>query len=566
MVPFRTKLTFERPPAARRTRLLTRALPLAVLACVSFGLGVYESGAPARSQRALVTRYARAWSRGDVPLMYSLLDSASKQRMSEPQFAAKLAAAARIATLSSMRVIHVASPNSGWVGVTTVTHTRLFGTLRGTLMVPIGADGAGVHYASTLLFPGLAPGEAFHRVSTLGTRGALLADDGTPLAEGPQLSSPIPVVAGEVAGTLGPIPADQAARYAALGYPPNAKIGSDGLEQIFQTELAGKIGGTLYAGRRILASVPPQAGETVRTTIDPTVEQSALNAIGSSYAAMTVIDPRDGAVLALVGFAYSDVQPPGSTMKIVTVSGALQAGIATPSTVFQYATSADVDGYILDNSDNESCGGTLLNAFAVSCNSVFAPLGAQLGAQRLVATAERFGFNEPPSFTGELQSTIPSAASIGDPLAVASSAIGQGKVQASTLEMADVGATIAMGGLRPIPTLIYRAKRQFVRVLSGRVAAEVQQMMLAVVQYGTGTSAQIDGVEVAGKTGTAELTNTSTSANAPQDTDAWFVGYAPAGDPRVVACALFPNAGFGGATAAPPVRHVIEAVLATKDL
>ncbi len=513
-----------------------------------------------------MTRYARAWSRGEVPLMYSLLDGASKQRMSEPQFRAKLAAAAQIATLSSVRVIHVASPRSGWVAVTTVAHTRLFGALRGALLVPIGADGASVHYASTLLFPGLRPGEMLHRLSTLGARGAVLADDGTPLAEGARLTSPIPVVAGEVAGTLGPIPADQAARYAALGYPTNARVGIDGLEQIFQTQLAGKIGGTLYAGRRILTSAAPQAGETVRTTIDPTIEQSALNAIGTSYAAMTVMDPRDGAVLALVGFAYSDIQPPGSTMKIVTVSGALQAGIATPSTVFQYATSANVDGYILENSDDESCGGTLLNAFAVSCNSVFAPLGAQLGAQRLVATAERFGFNGPPLFAGELPSTISSAASIGDSLAVASSAIGQGKVQASTLEMADVGATIAMSGLRPIPTLVYGTMPQFVRVVSAHIAAEVQQMMLAVVQYGTGTSVQIDGVEVAGKTGTAELTNTSNSANATQDTDAWFVGYAPAGDPRVVACALFPNAGFGGATATPPVRQVIEAVLATKDL
>jgi cell division protein FtsI/penicillin-binding protein 2 len=281
---------------------------------------------------------------------------------------------------------------------------------------------------------------------------------------------------------------------------------------------------------------------------------------------MTVMDPRTGALLALAGFAYSDVQPPGSTMKIITTAAALQAGIVTPSTVFQYATSADVDGYTLDNSNNEDCGGTLLNAFAVSCNSVFAPLGAQLGAQRLVGTAERFGFNQQPPIAGALPSTIPSAATIGDSLAVASSAIGQGKVQASTLEMADVGATIAMRGRRPIPTLLDGAKPRLVHVISGHVADQVQQMMVAVVAFGTGTSAQIPGVEVAGKTGTAELTDTASSQNATQDTDAWFVGYAPVGKPRVVACALFPNAGFGGATAAPPVRAVLETALATKSL
>jgi peptidoglycan glycosyltransferase len=87
-----------------------------------------------------------------------------------------------------------------------------------------------------------------------------------------------------------------------------------------------------------------------------------------------------------------------------------------------------------------------------------------------------------------------------------------------------------------------------------------------VVQFGTGASAQIPGVAVAGKTGTAELKNTTgdnsgAGANSPQNTDAWFVGYAPAGRPRIVVGTLFPNAGFGGATAAPAARQVIAAGL-----
>jgi cell division protein FtsI/penicillin-binding protein 2 len=534
------------------------------VACASFAFGVYQSGAAARSQRALVQRYAAAWGRGDYPLMYSMLDAASKQRLSESQFRSAYAAAAQTATLTSLRITRVAGPSSGWVPVSARVRTRVFGTLGGIVEVPLGADGSSVQFASTLLFPGLRHGERLHRMTVLGDRGALLADNGTPLAEGRDRSSPIPAVAGEVVGTLGRIPHAQAATYAALGYPSTAKIGLDGLEQIFQSQLAGKIGGTLLAGTRILASATRGPGATVKTTINPAIEDATVNALGSSYAAMTVMDPRTGALLALGGFAYSDVQPPGSTMKIVTTTGALQAGIVTPGTVFQDATGADVDGYTIQNSDGEDCGGTLLNAFAVSCNSVFAPLGAQLGAQRLVATAERFGFNQRPSIQGALESTIPSAATIGDSLAVASSAIGQGLVQASTLEMADIGATIAMAGRRPIPTLVYGASPRFVPVTSSRVASEVQQMMVAVVQYGTGTSAQIPGVEVAGKTGTAELTDTAQSSNAAGETDAWFVGYAPVGRPTVVACALFPNAGFGGATAAPPVRQVLEASLATK--
>ncbi|MGO9753582.1 MAG: penicillin-binding transpeptidase domain-containing protein [Solirubrobacteraceae bacterium] len=533
---------------------------------MSFGLGVYQSGAPSRSQQALVRRYAQAWSRGNYPLMYSMLDAASKQRLSEAQFRAQYARAAAVATLTALRITRVGGPSSGWVPITVRVHTGLFGVLKGIVEVPLGADGSGVQFASTLLFEGLLPGEQLHRVTALGARGALLADDGTPLAEGPNRSSPIPAVADQVVGTLGPIPRAQAAAYAALGYPSNTKVGLDGLEQIFQSRLAGRIGGTLLAGKRILARATPSAGETVRTTINPGIEAATVNALGSSYAAMTVMDPRTGALLALAGFAYSDVQPPGSTMKIVTSTGALQAGIVKLGTVFQDETGADVDGHTIQNSDGEDCGGTLLNAFAVSCNSVFAPLGAELGAQRLVATAERFGFNQQPSIPGALQSTIPSAATIGDSLAVASSAIGQGLVQASTLEMADVGATIATGGLRPIPTLVYGSTPRLVRVTSSRVANQVQQMMVAVVQYGTGTSAQIPGVVVAGKTGTAELANTSQTSNSASETDAWFVGYAPAGRPTVVACALFPNAGYGGATAAPPVRQVLEAALATKGL
>jgi cell division protein FtsI/penicillin-binding protein 2 len=232
---------------------------------------------------------------------------------------------------------------------------------------------------------------------------------------------------------------------------------------------------------------------------------------------------------------------------------------------FPIQTSANVGGFILHNANGEACGGTFLNAFAVSCNSVFAPLGAKLGAKRLVDIAERFGFNQPPSIPGSAESQIPSAAKIGSDTDVGSSAIGQGMVQSTALEMADVGATIAMGGRRPIPTLLAHQRPHFVHVTSRHVAGLVQQMMEAVVQFGTGTSAQIPGVKVAGKTGTAELRNTTDpnnpNAGSPQNTDAWFVGYAPVGAPRVVVGALFPGQGAGGATAAPAVHDVLVAAL-----
>ena len=99
------------------------------------------------------------------------------------------------------------------------------------------------------------------------------------------------------------------------------------------------------------------------------------------------------------------------------------------------------------------------------------------------------------------------------------------------------------------------------RVTTPKIAGEVQGMMEAVVAYGTGTSAQISGVTVAGKTGTAELRDTAGKQNATKFTDSWFVAYAPAGNPKVVVCALFPDQGYGAETAAPAVRQVIEDAL-----
>ena len=361
---------------------------------------------------------------------------------------------------------------------------------------------------------------------------------------------------------LGPIPAADAATYAALGYPPDAKVGRDGLERIFERRLAGTAGGTLNAGARVLARRAAIPATDLKTTIDPRIERAILTAMAGRYAGLVAIDPRTGAVTGAAGVGFSAVQPPGSTMKIITSTAALEAGIVKLSDTFPIRTSATIDGYTLHNAGDEACGGTLLNAFAVSCNSVFAPLGARVGGARLVAAAERYGFDQPPPFPDVTESTIPSAATIGSALDVASSAIGQGKVQATTLEMTDVAATIAMGGQRPLPTLLADQPPRFVPVTSPRVAGQIQRMMLAVVSYGTGTAAQIPGVAVAGKTGTAELVDTaSPGASLPQNTDSWFVAYAPADAPRTAVGALFPNQGAGGETAAPAVHDVLVAAL-----
>lgn len=551
---------------ARRRRLLTRTAPLGAIALLAFAAGIVYAGSPGRAEKHLVTEYVIDWEHSDFTKMYALLDPASRARITESQFAAAYATAATTATATAFRPLHVGGANGSAIDVRMRVETSVFGKLREMLTVPFTGSGSGarVHWATTLVFPGLRAGEQLHRKTRLPPRASIFADNGVPLAEGAQRTSPIPQVANEIVGTIGSIPSAAEPLYASEGFPAKAKVGQDGLELVFQQQLAGAPGGTLYAGTRVLAHTKPVPGIAARTTIDPTIEEAMINAVGSSYAGMVAMDPKTGAILGADGIAWSDIQPPGSTMKIVTVSAALQAHLVTLGTEFPVQSEADIDGYELQNSNGEECGGTLLNAFAVSCNSVFAPLGVTVGARRLVSMAEKFGFNQPSTIAGALESEIPSAATIGSSLSVGSSAIGQGMVEASPLEMTDIAATIADRGRRPIPSLVLGAKPKFVHVISRPVAAEVQQMMIAVVSsIGTGYTAEIPGVIVAGKTGTAELRDTANSDSAA-NTDAWFVGYAPAQDPEIVAGALYPSAGFGAQTAAPAVRSVLIAAMAHK--
>jgi cell division protein FtsI/penicillin-binding protein 2 len=574
------------------------------LAAVSFAIGAIIGGAHSVSpSHKLASQFVAAWARRDYAAMYSDLDPPSQRAITPAAFAASYRQALTTATATSVRLVGKPSGRGeGIVAVPVLVHTNLFGPLRLSFALKIvqqnGGEGDRVAWSRSMVFPGLLGGEQLTRTTTLPRRAALLALDGSVLADGsPDVpageqtrSSPLGEVASAVLGTVGPVPAARRQSLEAQGVPADATVGLSGLELALDDHLRGIPGGELLAESpqaagtgRVLASAVSRPAPAFRTSVSPAIQRAAVMALGGQLGGIVAMDPSSGRIVAVAGIGLDGLQPPGSTFKMITLSGVLEAGIANPHTVFQYASYATLDGVRLNNANGENCGGTLELAFAVSCNSVFTPLGVKLGATRLVSMAERFGFNQDTGVPGASQSTLPAASAIQGELAVGSTAIGQGQVLATPLQMAIVAATIADGGRRPKPTFEQGAAPARLPAIGAAVAHTVRRLMVGVVRSGTGTAAAIPGVSVAGKTGTAEL-KTQCSSAGPEaasheengsaggegcasstqqasNTDAWFAAFAPALRPRIVVSVLLVKDGAGGETAAPVARQVLEAGL-----
>jgi cell division protein FtsI/penicillin-binding protein 2 len=548
--------------------------PIAGVALLAFAAGAVLGGQHVPASQHVAQRFVDAWQAGDLARMYALTDASSHDR-SLRSFARAYRAAETTATATSVQFGAARDVGDSVVEVPARIATVAFGPVTETLRLPVTQlDGeARISWTPDLVFPGLRPGEKLTRRTELPARAALLARDRRPLVRAPD-GKAVDAVASSIVGDLGPIPEDERRRLRAEGVPDDAQVGVTGLERIFEGRLRGRPGGVLLAGERLLGTQPPQPADAVRTTISLKVQQAAVDALAGRLGGVVALRPGSGEILAAAGIPLSGLQPPGSTFKIITATAALEAGKTSLDTEYPVQTSTTLEGVELDNNDGESCGGSLVESFAHSCNSVFAPLGADVGAEKLVATARRFGFDQEPGIPGAATALIPPASEIGDDLALGSSAIGQGRVQATALTMAIVGATIALHGERPRPTFSYGQRLGRVPVTTPKIAREVQQMMRAVVEYGTGTAAAIPGVAVAGKTGTAELEDEPDPPTDPTavavvdpdptpDTDAWFVGYAPAKKkpPRAVVGVMLVRVGSGGAYAAPVARSVLEAAL-----
>jgi penicillin-binding protein A len=379
-------------------------------------------------------------------------------------------------------------------------------------------------------------------------------------------------------------------------------------EQEFNSFLLGKAPEQFAQNVTDLLTARSSPGGTLVLTLDRATQQAAESALGNRKGAVAALDPETGAVLAMTTFPRYDpndlsshdperirrnwdrlikdpddpllnraaggLYPPGSTFKVVTSAAALENGVSldeelpSPPVYDVPQTSADIRNF-----GGGSCGDgslTLPEALEISCNTTFAALGVRLGDRKLAAEAEKFGFNKPNPY--ELPAATSSIPRNQDVPSTAQSAIGQRDVRVSPLQMASVAATIANGGRRMAP---YVAKEvvsdrggvvkrfegeDLGQAIPGQVAADLKGMMVRVVEQGTGTAAQIPGVEVAGKSGTAQ----HAEGRAPH---AWFISFAEQGDRSIAVAVVIENGGdlgseaTGGRVAAPIAKQVMQTYL-----
>jgi penicillin-binding protein A len=349
------------------------------------------------------------------------------------------------------------------------------------------------------------------------------------------------------------------------------------VQRLALQELAGRCGAVV--------ALDTKTGAVLAMASSPTYNANLINQ-PNGYAKILKIRGACGDASALTNNATAGLYPPGSTFKLVTASAALDTGTYTPNSPFYdpgYCTEYGQKVYNANAPDSPSAHEAFGNvdfaqALEHSINAVFCKIGMHIGAGRILQYAKRYGFYSLPPL--ELPPSASQASGLynkgklwypRDPATQVDPgrlAFGQERMLVTPLQMALVAATIADKGVEPKPYLVQKivapdgstvakaTPQQLGRVIKPQTAAELNQMMELVVQGGTGTAAQIPGVPVAGKTGTAEL-------GLGNLYDAWFVSFAPANNPRYVVAVVVekqPN-GFGGSVSAPIAKDILEKLL-----
>jgi len=387
------------------------------------------------------------------------------------------------------------------------------------------------------------------------------------------------------------------------------RYGDSEFEQLHNEELVGNE--SEFSSILDQLSGRNQEGDDIVTNLDPGAQRIALADLEEQgFGAVVAIEPSTGAVKVmasnkpydpnrvpyelsklnrnmietpLLNRATQGRYPPGSTFKVVTAAAGLESGTITPETTINAPGSIIDEGHELNNDFNQNFGPIALDtALTNSVNTWFGQLGQQVGQNALFETMEKFGFNSTPAIDLPEQEVEKSGVfgehgellTKNDPVDLARVAIGQERLLATPLQMAEVAAAVANGGKLMKPQIWNRVidpdgrvvKRlvpsSYSQPISAKTAAELTTAMEGVVREGTGTNAAIPGVSVAGKTGTAETPGNAACGGGQEQNQAWFIGFAPASEPKIaIAASVECTEQFGNDVAAPIFRDVAEAIL-----
>ena len=425
-------------------------------------------------------------------------------------------------------------------------------------------------------------------------RGAIIVD-GTPVAESVPTDGRLKYLRNYPQGEL----------YAAVTGYHSLIYNNSQLEYAENDVLAGTDPRLTFRRLADLFTGRDPAGGDVTLTLNPAVQEAAMAGLEGLTGAVVALDPSTGAILGMASTpsydptrlsshdpadiraywdelnaqeldprlnrAIGDNYPPGSLFKVIVSAAALENGL-TPQSVVAAPDELPLpnSNRVIPNFNGSSCSPsgqqTLIEALTISCNTAFAQLGMDLGEDKIRAMSEAFGLDgEKYEIPLDVKPSV--IGDIVDDAALAQTSIGQRDVRMTPLQAALVAATVANGGVQMRPYLVDQIQAPDLTVIdstqpekwrepiSADIAKQLTEMMTSVVANGTGRRARIDGVQVAGKTGTAENA-------ADADDHSWFIGFAPADDPKIAVAVFVRNgAGTGGDISAPIARSVIQAYL-----
>ncbi len=542
--------------------------------------------------------FVAAWDGGDFKSMSALLDEESRKRFGArrlerlmrntlrpgwiTRYDVKLGEAVREPAISSEEELSRASEvrtEAPYVityrSRATVKPVALAGSLG--LVFDKKTEEWSARWGKSALWPKAKRASGFAVTVRWPQRAAIKDRSGRPLAQGGASGRSYPqgAVAGSTLGHIGRL-AERDLTNLPHYYRRGDLAGASGLEAAYESRLAGTPTMRLVltdAKGRVLQTLGRESGRpgrAVQTTLDVDVQRAAEIAYGGTVGGAVVVEPDSGNLLAVVSSssfdpnnyvgaaevepfnrALSGLYPPGSSMKVVTASAALEDGTVSPQTTV--TGPKDYKGVV--NFESGEFGSIpFSDAVRFSVNTAFAQVAEDLGAAKLTRYASSFGFNLRPRLgVSAARSSFPRPEELWD---LMWGSIGQAQVLATPMQMSTVAATIANHGKRMAPRVSFLLPKDGERVVSRRTADQMNQMMQAVVTSGTGVRAQVPGVAVAGKTGTAEVDVAGERLN-----HAWFVAFAPATEPRVAIGLVSEYGGVGGQVAAPLAGRMLEAVL-----